>query len=94
MVWIFGQTRIHLDEVDGLGAFLKLEIVLVDGQSDEEGNLIAAELVSLLRVQEKAIIGKAYIDLLIDGKSCIGVVFGRSFFDFLICLYRGRLKLV
>ena len=39
-----GQTRIHLDDVEGLGAFLELEVVLADGQAETEGEAVARRL--------------------------------------------------
>lgn len=43
-----GQTRIHLDEVAGLGSFVELEVVLRDDQSHDQGRSIAAALVERL----------------------------------------------
>ena len=40
LYWV-GNTRIHLDEVEGLGSFLELEVMLGPGQSEEEGQAIA-----------------------------------------------------
>jgi adenylate cyclase class IV len=59
-----GQTRIHLDEVAGLGSFLELEVVLRDGQSEEQGAVIAADLEAALGVPGESRIEGAYIDLL------------------------------
>jgi len=59
-----GQTRVHLDEVDGLGTFLELEVVLDDGQSNEDGERIASEISALLDMSDESRIGSAYIDLL------------------------------
>ncbi len=61
-----GQTRIHLDEVEDLGSFLELEVVLSPNQSEEQGATIAAELMAQLRVEESDLVDVAYIDLL-DG---------------------------
>lgn len=63
-VSIGGQTRIHLDEVEGLGRFVELEVVLSDGQSVEEGSLIANSIMKALEIKEEDLIDKAYADLL------------------------------
>ena len=39
-------TRIHLDEVEGLGHFLELEVVLRDDQTEAEGQAIARDLIA------------------------------------------------
>jgi predicted adenylyl cyclase CyaB len=59
-----GQTRVHLDDVAGLGQFMELEVVLQDGQSDAEGRAIAEELKSRLGVEDPDLIEGAYMDLL------------------------------
>lgn len=43
-----GQTRIHLDEVAGLGAYVELEVVLRDDQDPRDGRRIAEQLVERL----------------------------------------------
>ena len=42
-LYLAGNTRIHLDEVEGLGHFLELEVVLSRGQKPREGRQIAVE---------------------------------------------------
>jgi predicted adenylyl cyclase CyaB len=66
--WLYhvGQTRIHLDQVEGLGSFLELEVVLYPGQSEADGTKIAADLMEKLGVDESDLIQVAYIDLLED----------------------------
>jgi predicted adenylyl cyclase CyaB len=63
-LYMAGQTRIHLDEVKGLGYFMELEVVLHEGQSDAEGQAIAEDLMRRLGVREDALIEGAYMDLL------------------------------
>ena len=59
-----GNARVHLDEVEGLGSFLELEVMLGPGQNEEEGQAIAQELMSRLGIQECDLIEGAYMDLL------------------------------
>lgn len=66
-LYMVGQTRIHLDEVEGLGHFMELEVVMREGQSDAEGQAIAEDLMRRLEVREDALIEGAYMDLLESG---------------------------
>jgi predicted adenylyl cyclase CyaB len=63
-LYLIGQTRVHLDQVSGLGDFLELEVVLAAGQSEAEGKAIAARLLSNFEVDKQDLIGEAYVDLL------------------------------
>lgn len=63
-LYLVGPTRIHLDEVEGLGAFLELEVVLYDGQPEAEGEAIARRLLADLGVGDEDRVAAAYIDLL------------------------------
>lgn len=63
-LYLVGNTRVHLDEVEGLGSFLELEVMLGPGQSAEEGQATALELMAKLGVQECDLIEGAYMDLL------------------------------
>ena len=50
-VFMAGRTRIHLDNVEGLGEFLELEVVLRDGESAEAGMEEARTLMQSLGVE-------------------------------------------
>ena len=63
-VFLLGQTRIHLDRVDGLGSFVELEVVLRDEQSVSDGYTIAMSLLQALSIAEADLIAHAYVDLL------------------------------
>lgn len=59
-----GQTRIHLDEVTGLGDFLELEVVLTEDQTTADGERLAKELMDRLEIHPGDLVDRAYIDLL------------------------------
>jgi len=61
-----GQTRVHLDRVEGLGDFMELEVVLRPGQTAGEGEEVARGLMRSLEIEPGDLIDGAYIDLL-DG---------------------------
>ena len=61
-----GQTRVHFDEVEGLGAFAELEVVLREGQSDADGLVIARDLMARLGINTVDLVEGAYIDLIRD----------------------------
>lgn len=63
-LYMVGQTRIHLDQVIGLGEFLELEVVLTPGQSDAEGEMIARGIMQQLEIEDQDLIDFAYMDLL------------------------------
>jgi len=63
-LYLVGQTRLHLDEVDGLGQFVELEVVLRPDQSERDGQAIAEDLMRKLGVQPGDLIEGAYMDLL------------------------------
>ncbi|MCW5661245.1 MAG: class IV adenylate cyclase [Burkholderiaceae bacterium] len=59
-----GQTRIHLDRVEGLGDFVELEVVLREEQSEADGVRIAEQLMHELRLARAERTAGAYVDLL------------------------------
>jgi predicted adenylyl cyclase CyaB len=63
-LYFIGQTRIHLDDVMGLGKFMELEVVLQPGQTDAEGQAIAEDLMDQLGIKDSDLIDSAYMDLI------------------------------
>jgi predicted adenylyl cyclase CyaB len=63
-LYLVGQTRIHLDEVEGLGQFMELEVVMREGQTEAEGQAIAQDLMASLGVERGDLLEGAYMDLL------------------------------
>jgi len=63
--WLYrsGQTRIHLDEVLGLGRFMELEYVLDPGETQENGLRVVAELQARLGVLDEDLLATAYLQL-------------------------------
>ena len=62
-----GQTRVHLNRVEGLGDFVELEVVLRHDQPEGDGVNVARGLMGRLGIGEDQLVAKAYIDLLGDG---------------------------
>ncbi len=56
-------TRIHLDEVEGLGSFIELETV-IDRQSDDEAHDELRSIASALEIEATALVALPYADLL------------------------------
>ena len=63
-LFLVGRTRVHLDQVEMLGSFVELEVVLRDGESAESGMREAVSLMERLGIAADALIPDAYVDLL------------------------------
>lgn len=63
-LYLAGNTRIHLDQVEGLGTFLELEVVLDDGDSETDGERTARSLMQKLGVTDDDLVEGAYLDLM------------------------------
>ena len=66
LLFITGNTRIHLDDVEGLGAFVELEVVLDDGADAAQGIAVARGLMERLAIRDANLVDRAYVDLLSD----------------------------
>ena len=63
-LYLIGATRVNLDEVEGLGPFLELEVVLTDAQTAAEGVALARHLLEALGTGADRLVAGAYLDLL------------------------------
>jgi predicted adenylyl cyclase CyaB len=70
-VYFVGQTRIHIDRVDGLGDFVELEVMIQPNQTLEQGEEIALNLMAQLGITEADLIEVAYLDLLIQNGQAV-----------------------
>ncbi|MPZ98402.1 MAG: CYTH domain-containing protein [Dehalococcoidia bacterium] len=62
------HTRIHLDEVEGLGPFVELETVVSGGLSNEAAEAEAREVMERLEIDPAAAVPGAYLEL-IEGRA-------------------------
>jgi adenylate cyclase class IV len=64
--WLYlaGRTRIHFDEVEGLGRFVEVEVVVRAGESLEEAQAEAEEFLARLAVAREDLVATAYVDQL------------------------------
>jgi predicted adenylyl cyclase CyaB len=62
-LFLIGQTRVHLDDVAGVGKFVELEVVLKEGQPVSDGMEIAEELMRRLEIRREDLVAAAYLDL-------------------------------
>lgn len=65
-LFLHEQTRIHLDQVDGLGTFLEFEVCLRPEQNVDDGTKIANELMKLFEIEETDLMTGAYMDELLQ----------------------------
>ena len=61
-LWIFGDTRIHLDEVTDLGQFVELETV-IRNQTEEEAQAEHQLVKDALGIREEDLVSVSYSDL-------------------------------
>lgn len=63
-LWLRNGDRIHLDEVDGLGSFIELELPVGDGTSAARRRGEAEQLLSDLGIDRADLVRVSYADLL------------------------------
>jgi predicted adenylyl cyclase CyaB len=64
LLYQIGPTRVHLDNVEGLGSFLELEAVLREDETEAEGARAAERILAGLGLGDRDRVACAYIDLL------------------------------
>jgi predicted adenylyl cyclase CyaB len=65
-LFLRGRTRIHLDQVKGLGHFLELEVVLAEDEPLAQATIEANELLKQLGLDPSQRIAGSYLDLLAE----------------------------
>ena len=63
LVCFAGRTRIHFDEVRGLGRFIELEVVLKPGEALSAGRREAGKLMLALGIRKRDLAADAYADM-------------------------------
>jgi len=63
-VYLVGRTRVHVDQVEGLGDFMELEVVLAENEKELVGTQEAHALMAALGIAPQALVAGAYLDLL------------------------------
>jgi predicted adenylyl cyclase CyaB len=63
-LFLSGRTRIHLDNVEKLGHFLELEVVLAQDEPAVAGVSIANALLTQFGISSQQFVKEAYVDLL------------------------------
>jgi predicted adenylyl cyclase CyaB len=62
-VFHVGRTRVHFDEVEGLGRFIELEVVLGPGEDEAAGATEAKCLMAALGIGEADLVEGAYAEM-------------------------------
>lgn len=63
-LYLYDNTRIHLDSVKGLGAFIEFEYVVDDSHPEEKGYEVINTLMAELGINQKDLLSVSYIDML------------------------------
>ena len=62
ILYLLGNTRIHLDDVEGLGRFIEIEVVLPNGGATGDGVATPEKLMEELSIGYADMIPSAYSD--------------------------------
>lgn len=64
-LFLYGQTRIHVDDVEGLGTYMELEVCLNDDETLEHGTQVAHEIMEQLNISKDQLVEGAYMDAIL-----------------------------
>jgi predicted adenylyl cyclase CyaB len=64
LLYLYGTTRIHIDYIDNLGAFIEFEVPV--GTDHQKTHNIMQFLISKFQIQDNSFIKESYMDLLLD----------------------------
>ncbi|XP_055912426.1 uncharacterized protein LOC129946317 [Eupeodes corollae] len=62
-LFIYKNTRIHMDKVEDLGNFMEFEVCLNPEQTIEEGQAFAEELMKIFEIKNEDLMTGAYFDV-------------------------------
>ena len=63
-LFLIGNTRVHIDQVENLGSFLEFEVVLSKEKDANAGKQEAQRLMNQFGIKKDSLIDCAYIDLI------------------------------
>ena len=63
-LFLIGNTRVHIDQVENLGSFLEFEVVLSKEEDTNTGKQVAQRLMDQFGIEKSSLIDCAYIDLI------------------------------
>lgn len=64
-LYLHGNTRIHLDEVDGLGTFIEFEYVMPESGCDVDGEGEVRSLMAAFVIRDADLESRSYSDMLL-----------------------------
>lgn len=66
-LYLYENTRIHLDEVDGLGTFIEFEYVMPEEGSSADGEQTVRRLMRCFSIGEADLLEGSYSDMMMSG---------------------------
>jgi predicted adenylyl cyclase CyaB len=64
--FLYGQTRIHVDNIEGLGTYMELEVCLNENETLEYGSELAHSIMEKLQISKESLVSGAYIDAILQ----------------------------
>lgn len=67
-LYLYKHARIHLDEVEGLGKFVEIEVLIRDEQEQTDSKTLMDELISMLNIRDAEVCAPGYRELLLQSQ--------------------------